>query len=244
MYLCFLCKVDLSQGALKKKKKRLCGETCRVARSVLAQELGEQLMDLSGSNSFLCHSCDHKLQKIADMENALREARIEIRHHVSTFQLASTSTRKRSIPIPAAEMPMSKDPRVDDQLHVTVQQEHPSQLQSASAFSTTAVAPTLSSSIAGPSAALTSSTTTAIAPAAVSTTPPRSFSIASRVHSCRTIESQPCPSHQQVDVHMESLPEEQEHEDTSVGEVQQVLEPQNQESPSVSVSQNINYFNH
>lgn len=104
---CCLCSSSVGSGSWKKKRKKLCGTSCSVARGILerlADELAgeggyKRLVEVKGLHAFLCHVCEGKLQSIARHEEQLRALRSEMNTQLQTALHPSTELEKE-IPEP------------------------------------------------------------------------------------------------------------------------------------------------
>lgn len=95
--ICSLCKKDLSSDSEKKRRKRLHGEVCAKTRAVLIVEIEGSLEDYTASaDSFLCRSCDTKLQGFSDLQYTLEGMMQEVHSFLAAFTLKQAGTRKRS----------------------------------------------------------------------------------------------------------------------------------------------------
>ncbi len=99
---CSLCKVDLSSEPARKRRKKLHGPACVIARAVLNAELEregqhslEDFTDTASADTFICRSCDANLQNISEMELRLAEMKREVHSFLDGFQVMQTA-RKRS----------------------------------------------------------------------------------------------------------------------------------------------------
>ena len=124
---CCLCRCDLSSSQAKKRRKRLYGEACNVARTVLATEVevmfGVGLDEIQETEQtqcssppiFVCKSCQTKLQNIADKQNQVVQQKHELRSYLTSlhplsWEEPSTSSvgQKRSIHSTSSNIPFKR----------------------------------------------------------------------------------------------------------------------------------------
>ena len=98
---CLLCNIDVTEGSIKVKRRRLSGSSARRAADVLDQlsvaSYGTKLSLLVGKQDYICHKCRTMVEAFAELQERLKTKQQKINGLISKhFPVLGKRSRSKS----------------------------------------------------------------------------------------------------------------------------------------------------